>query len=188
MTTKRTDRRLGTAALATMLVLLVPTAALPDSGPDTFKAWQNRWSRLLDAMGQIKPDKHITYERHRTPSQGSVVTLPEPLPPDQDIDVEVEWFFTYLSDSQNAGRITYIFDQWITFWLANLRQHGLDNVRLIRSSNGSTFLPPISKPSLMASHGRVGRGCGGTFTLAYGVATDGRAASVKRRSQPGPNS
>ena len=40
----------------------------------------------------------------------------------------------------------------------------------------------------MASDGRVGRGCGRTFTLAYGVATDGRAASVKRRSQPGPNS
>ena len=40
----------------------------------------------------------------------------------------------------------------------------------------------------MVSEGCVGRGCGRTFTLAYGVATDGRATSVKRRSQPGPNS
>ena len=52
-----------------------------------------------------------------------------------------------------------------------------------------------SRRIVIARHGemelaeaRVGRGCGGTLTLAYGVATDGRAASVKRRSQPGPNS
>ena len=133
MTATRTHRRFGTAALATMLALLAQACALPESGPDTFNAWQSRWGQMLTAMGQVKPEKHLTYDRHRKPSQGSVVTLPEPLPTHQDIDVEVEWFFTYLSDSNNAGRITYIFDQWITFWLANLRQHGLDNVRLVRT-------------------------------------------------------
>ena len=133
MNPTRSHRWLVTAALVTMLALLAPTAALPDSGPDTFKAWQKRWTQMLTAMSRAKPEKHITYDRHRKPRRGSVVTLPKPVPTHQDIDVEVEWFFTYLSDSQNGGRISYLFDQWITFWAKNLRQHGLDNVRLIRT-------------------------------------------------------
>ena len=40
------------------------------------------------------------------------------------------------------------------------------------------FLPVISQPSNM-SNGRAGRDRGETFTLAYGVATQSRAASVK---------
>ena len=39
-------------------------------------------------------------------------------------------------------------------------------------------LPAISKSSTIGNS-RAGRDCGGTFTLAYGVVTDGRAPSVK---------
>ena len=40
------------------------------------------------------------------------------------------------------------------------------------------FCPPSQKPPL-GPNARAGRNRGGTFTLAYGVATQGRAASVK---------
>ena len=119
MTTTSSHRQLVTAGiLIAALALLAPTAALSDSSPESFKAWQNRWGQMLNSMSRVTPEKHITYKRHRKPARDSVVTLPDPLPTRQDIDVEVEWFFTYLSDSNNVGKITPVFDSWIGFWRA----------------------------------------------------------------------
>ena len=49
------------------------------------------------------------------------------------------------------------------------------------------FCQPSQIPPLL-SDGRVGRGCGETFTLAYGVAAQAAPPALKRRSQPEPNS
>ena len=115
----------------TVLVAQRDAAKQPD--PREFKRWQDRWTRTLKDMAKTKPEKDLAYSLKHRLRRGAVVTLTNPLPTHQEHDVEVEWFFTYLSDSNNAGKITYIINAWNDVWLKSLRRHGIDNVLFIRT-------------------------------------------------------
>ena len=135
MTVNRDNSRIRTAtrftAVAMLLVFGLASTADDREDPRAFKDWQARWTKMLNSMGNIDPEQDLAYTEHRRGSVRDVVTLAEPLATHTPVGVEVEWFFTYLADTNNVGKITYVLDQWNDIWLKSLRRHGLDSVTFI---------------------------------------------------------
>ena len=96
------------------------------------QGWRDRWERMRIDLRSFDPAKDLNY-RFQDRSGGTVVTLKSALPTRQQRDIEVEWFFTYISDSELGAKPTRHISRATATWVRNLRRHGIDNLRLERT-------------------------------------------------------